>query len=217
MSWGRPIGHHFALAASGGAHHAPRRLPAYGLFSRERSPLGGGCSSGRLGRQQNGPATAPPCRMSACGGVSSSVTAARRLSCRRRVSTEQRDSSGHPRLSDHLHRPTSAPPQQADDRLHRRTRTAAERPRPVAVPSSPMAAQAAQRRTVERRDQTPKPTLRRVSHTSSAPPANRFFFAGPHPLSFRSRKTPRGFGAVGSALPWHGRGQGFESPKLHRV
>jgi hypothetical protein len=25
----------------------------------------------------------------------------------------------------------------------------------------------------------------------------------------------RGFGAVGSALPWHGRGQGFESPKLH--
>src|SRR5215213_1819987 len=28
-------------------------------------------------------------------------------------------------------------------------------------------------------------------------------------------KTSRGFGAVGSALPWHGRGQGFESPKLH--
>ena len=26
----------------------------------------------------------------------------------------------------------------------------------------------------------------------------------------------RGFGAVGSALPWHGRGQGFESPKLHQ-
>jgi hypothetical protein len=29
------------------------------------------------------------------------------------------------------------------------------------------------------------------------------------------RSHPRGFGAVGSALPWHGRGQGFESPKLH--
>jgi hypothetical protein len=26
-----------------------------------------------------------------------------------------------------------------------------------------------------------------------------------------------GFGAVGSALPWHGRGQGFESPKLHTL
>ena len=29
--------------------------------------------------------------------------------------------------------------------------------------------------------------------------------------------TSRGFGAVGSALPWHGRGQGFESPKLHSL
>ncbi len=27
----------------------------------------------------------------------------------------------------------------------------------------------------------------------------------------------RGIGAVGSALPWHGRGQGFESPMLHHV
>ena len=25
----------------------------------------------------------------------------------------------------------------------------------------------------------------------------------------------RGFSSVGRALPWHGRGQGFESPKLH--
>ena len=33
-------------------------------------------------------------------------------------------------------------------------------------------------------------------------------------LDHRSRPA-RGFGAVGSALPWHGRGQGFESPKLH--
>src|ERR1700761_946217 len=27
----------------------------------------------------------------------------------------------------------------------------------------------------------------------------------------------RGCGAAGSALPWHGRGQGFESPQLHVV
>ncbi len=25
------------------------------------------------------------------------------------------------------------------------------------------------------------------------------------------------FGAVGSALPWHGRGQGFNSPQLHHL
>src|SRR5215213_2716257 len=31
----------------------------------------------------------------------------------------------------------------------------------------------------------------------------------------RREGQSRGFGAVGSALPWHGRGQGFESPKLH--
>src|ERR1700722_11596738 len=28
---------------------------------------------------------------------------------------------------------------------------------------------------------------------------------------------PRGFSSAGRALAWHARGQGFESPKLHRV
>ncbi len=32
-----------------------------------------------------------------------------------------------------------------------------------------------------------------------------------------SHSGERGCGAVGSALPWHGRGQGFESPQLHRT
>jgi hypothetical protein len=32
-----------------------------------------------------------------------------------------------------------------------------------------------------------------------------------------ARPRSRGFGAAGSALPWHGRGQGFESPKLHSL
>lgn len=31
----------------------------------------------------------------------------------------------------------------------------------------------------------------------------------------RGRQPTWGIGAVGSALPWHGRGQGFESPMLH--
>ena len=31
-------------------------------------------------------------------------------------------------------------------------------------------------------------------------------------LMMYSYRGSRGYGAVGSALPWHGRGQGFESP-----
>ncbi len=31
-------------------------------------------------------------------------------------------------------------------------------------------------------------------------------------LMMYSYRVQRGYGAVGSALPWHGRGQGFESP-----
>src|SRR5438270_10169949 len=30
-------------------------------------------------------------------------------------------------------------------------------------------------------------------------------------------KRPRGCSSVGRALPWHGRGQGFDSPQLHPI